>query len=256
MVPIDIYPLCSFQDNYIWLIQLGSEAILVDPGEAEVVLQYLNKNHLTLKAILITHHHADHIGGVHQIKMHYPVPVYGPQLEAGAIVTHPVQAGSKITLSTHNWTLTVLELPGHTLGHIGYYDGINLFSGDVIFGAGCGRIFEGTPPQMLHSLSQIAQLPPTTKIYCAHEYTLSNIDFARHVDPENNALKNRENFVKAQRAQHIPSVPLLLDEELATNPFLRYRDQSIHKAVEQHYGVSIHHSLKTFTLLRLWKNQY
>ena len=256
MNTIDIYPLRSFQDNYIWLIQMGSEIILVDPGEAEIVLEYLSTNQLTLKAILITHHHSDHIGGVRQIIMHYPVPVYGPQHEAGAVVTHPVGAGSEIKLTAHNWTLSVLELPGHTLGHIGYFDGIHLFSGDVIFGAGCGRIFEGTPTQMLNSLNQIAQLPGTTKIYCAHEYTLSNITFARHVDPENILLKNREDCVKSYREQNRPTVPLLLNEELATNPFLRCRDQSIHKAVEHHYGIAIHHSLETFTLLRSWKNQY
>lgn len=256
MDTIDITPLCSFQDNYIWLIQSGSEVVLVDPGEAQMVLEYLEKNQLNLKAVLITHHHADHIGGVNQITMHYPVPVYGPQHEASEFVTHPVRAGSKIFITALNWTLTVLELPGHTLGHIGYFDGINLFSGDVLFGAGCGRIFEGTPNQMLHSLNQIARLPPATRIYCAHEYTLSNLAFARHVDPENPILKNRETLVQSQRAQQIPTVPLLLEEELATNPFLRYRDPSIHKAVERHHGAPINHSLETFTLLRSWKNQF
>ncbi|MFI4938566.1 MAG: hydroxyacylglutathione hydrolase [Candidatus Berkiellales bacterium] len=283
-----IVALLAFKDNYIWAIHSleGSEIVVIDPGDAKPVLQYLKECKLTLSAILITHHHWDHSGGILKLRQHFPdITVYGSKNEKINGVNHPVQEGDKISLPAFDLTMRVLDIPGHTLGHVAYVSDkpALLFCGDTLFSCGCGRVFEGTPEQMVHSLNKLKQLPPQTLMYCGHEYTLANIAFAQLIEPHNKMLMKRLDQVKELRAQGLPSLPVTMAEEQQTNPFLRcdqpdvitaaqnYRDTQDNSAQNyrdtqdknprQNYQDS-HHSdpahsdpITIFTLLRQWKNQ-
>jgi len=192
---LSVLTIPAFKDNYLWLIHDGVHAAVVDPGEAKPVLAALKEHGLRLTAILLTHHHADHIGGVPELLQHYQVPVYGPRNESIATVTLPVGEGKQIDVPGLALRVSVLDVPGHTMGHIAYVrrnpGAAWLFCGDTLFGAGCGRLFEGTPRQMMQSLEKFAALPDETLVYCAHEYTLSNLRFARVVEPDNVPLQDR-----------------------------------------------------------------
>ena len=253
----------AFRDNYLWLIHDGTHATVVDPGDAKPILAALKANGLKLTAILLTHHHADHIGGVPELLQHYQVPVFGPRNETIDAVTLPVGEGKTIDVPGLGLKLNVLDVPGHTMGHIAYVreaseDGPAwLFCGDTLFAGGCGRLFEGTPAQMISSLGKLAALADDTLVYCAHEYTLSNLRFARVVEPDNVALQQRVKVETDKREHDVPTVPSTIALEKATNPFLRYREPAIAEQLVKAGRLDrIDTPLATFTALRLWKNDF
>ena len=259
---LSVLTIPAFNDNYLWLIHDGAHAAVVDPGDAKPVLAALKEHGLRLTAILLTHHHADHIGGVPELLQHYPVPVFGPRNETIAAVTRPVGEGSRIDVPGLALKLAVLDVPGHTNGHIAYLhaaDGAEpwLFCGDTLFAGGCGRLFEGTPAQMISSLGKLAALPDATKVFCAHEYTLPNLRFARVVEPDNQATRARVVVETDKREHNLPTVPSTIGVEKATNPFLRYREPEIARqlvaAGKLEQGET---PLAVFTALRLWKNNF
>jgi hydroxyacylglutathione hydrolase len=262
MLTISAVP--AFQDNYIWVFhQEGSNlACVVDPGTAEPVLRHLETAGLQLEAILLTHHHADHIGGVADLLKLKPVKVFGPASSRIPWVNQAVQEGSNIDVA--GVSLRVLEVPGHTLEHIAYFSGEAvttqgpvLFCGDTLFAAGCGRMFEGTPPMMHASLLKLAQLPPATQVYCAHEYTLSNLRFAQRVMPGNHAVVDRIARETAKRARNEPTLPSSIELELATNPFLCCHDSTVQASVsEEMPGTNLLDAASVFGALRGWKDRF
>jgi hydroxyacylglutathione hydrolase len=252
MSMLKITPIPAFEDNYIWLLHNKSHAIVIDPGDALPVIDFLQKNSLTLSAILITHHHADHIGGVPQLLQHSDVPVYAPQYETFTFKHIAVAENAVVNLPEVALQLRVMWLPGHTLGHIAYFNEDYLFCGDTLFSAGCGRLFEGTPAQMLHSLNRLKQLNPVTKVFCTHEYTAKNVAFALTLEPSNVALINRKNEVQQLRQQQLPSLPSTIQLELATNPFLRCNQTEIW----QNSQAESHQELSVFTAIRALRNHY
>lgn len=256
---LNIYPVHAFKDNYIWVIHNRNYAVVVDPGIASPVIEYLALKNLQLSAILITHHHHDHTGGNAELLKLFNVPVYGPRNEFISTVTHSVKGGDLLNLPEISLHLNVLDTPGHTQGHIAYYgsDPINLvFCGDTLFSCGCGRIFEGTPQQLYESLQKIYRLPDDTFVYCTHEYTLSNIRFARTVDPENLKLIELERTAQALRNKNIPTIPTTLALEKAVNPFLRCDQHDIVNSVQNYSATSLSDPLSVFTVLREWKNNF
>jgi hydroxyacylglutathione hydrolase len=250
----------AFQDNYLWLIHDGVHAAAVDPGDAGPILQALADNGLALTAILLTHHHADHIGGVASLLERFPVPVFGPRNEKIAQVNHPLAEGDSVDVPGMALTLGVLDVPGHTSGHIAYVKrtGVHwLFCGDTLFAGGCGRLFEGTPAQMVASLGKLAALPQDTLVYCAHEYTLSNLRFAQAVEPGNEALQLRAGDESAKRAAGLPTVPSSIGLERATNPFLRYREPEIVDSLVNAGKLAAGAApVEAFAALREWKNVF
>jgi hydroxyacylglutathione hydrolase len=223
---IQITALPAFTDNYLWLIHAGKHALVVDPGDASVVQQALEAGGYQLDGILLTHHHADHTGGALALQQHWHCPVYAPDNDHAAyreLDAVRVKDGEQIVFKTlPELSCVVMSLPGHTLDHLAFYIAQqHLFSGDIIFGAGCGRLFEGSPPQMYASLQRIAALPAATLIYPAHEYTAHNIAFALTVEPENADLQQRAQDTAALRQRQQPTLPTTLALEKATNPFLR-----------------------------------
>lgn len=255
---VDAIP--AFRDNYIWALVQHDRVAVVDPGDAAPVFAFLERTRLTLAAILITHHHADHIGGLEALSERFPVPVFGPAEEEIAGVTEPVADGDRVDVFRNGHgaaePFEVIRVAGHTRGHVAYYRAPILFCGDTLFGAGCGRLFEGTPEQMLDSLDRLADLPDDTRVFCAHEYTQSNLAFAMAVDPGNSALRLRVERVAALRADGEPSVPSFMVEERATNPFLRVRDAAVRRAASQHAGQTLQHPVEVFAELRAWKNSF
>lgn len=254
---LQIIPVPAFKDNYIWLIHNGTKAVAVDPGDAAPVMSTLESLHLELEAVLITHHHHDHIDGIHALITHFPhLKVFAPKLEHYDFRHRPVAEPESFKCTDWMPKINVLDLPGHTLGHIGFYITHDsqkwLFCGDTLFGAGCGRLFEGTPSQMLTSLHKLAALPADTSVYCTHEYTLHNINFALTVDPHNTALLERRVETIQKRNGQLPSLPSNIALERATNPFLRCDVQSIQSAL----GLDNHSELDVFTKLREIRNSY
>src|SRR5918993_3179061 len=203
----EVVPVSAFKDNYVWTLRNATYAAVVDPGEARPVLDYLGREKLELAAILATHHHPDHVGGIAQLLEKYRVPVYGPRNEPIATLNNPVSEGDTVTIPELGVTFDVLDIPGHTRAHVAYYGAGALFCGDTLFACGCGRLFEGTADQMFTSLSKLAALPDETKVYCGHEYTLANIGFARAVEPENRALGAREARDRKLRDAGKPTLP-------------------------------------------------
>lgn len=243
----------AFKDNYIWLLTRGKRAFVVDPGDAAPVRARLETDGLTLEGILITHHHADHQGGVAELKARWPIEVYAPANESITGCTRPLSGGERIDVLGQ--MVEVMAVPGHTSGHIAYYAPGAIFCGDTLFGAGCGRLFEGTPAQMSASLDAIAALPDETLVYCAHEYTEMNLRFALAVEPENLALHERVAKVAAQRAAGLPSVPSSLGEEKASNPFLRCSEPAVIEAGLQHAAVN-REKAEIFKAIRGWRNNF
>jgi len=215
---IHIDPIEAFQDNYIWLIHNDQNSIIVDPGDAKPVISALERKKLNLVAILITHHHADHIGGVIALQEKYPqIKIFAPQKDKYDFVNISLKNGDEINIPELQINYKIIEIPGHTQGHIAYYDMKNLFCGDTLFACGCGRIFDGTHEQMYNSLKKISVLPKSTKVYCAHEYTKKNIAFALSLNPNDVNLKSREKLLSNVKN----TIPSSLEEELKTNPFLK-----------------------------------
>ena len=251
----------AFKDNYLWLVHNGVHAAVVDPGDAEPILAALAAHHLTLTAILLTHHHADHIGGVPRLLASTDVPVFGPRADGIAAVTIPLAEGDRVELPGLPLRLRVLDVPGHTLGHIAYVSETPgagwLFCGDTLFAGGCGRLFEGTPAQMRDSLAKLAALPGETGVYCAHEYTLANLRFAQAAEPGNADIPRRIEAESAKRARGAPTVPSTIALEKATNPFLRYAEPGIAaELVAQGRVAPEDDGLARFAALREWKNGY
>ena len=255
-----IIPIPAFADNYVWLLREGRAAVVVDPGDAEPVQDCLEREGLELVAILATHHHGDHVGGIEALVARRRVPVYGPANEAIPARTHAVREGEPIALGGLGLELDVLDVPGHTAGHVAYTgrmpDGAVLFCGDTLFAAGCGRLFEGTPAAMWSSLRKLASLDPATRVYCAHEYTLANLRFAAAVEPASEALKARTAHDAALRRRGLPTVPSTIADELATNPFLRVREPEVRAAAEAHAGHPLDDEVAVFAELRAWKYGY
>lgn len=248
----------AFDDNYLWLIHDQEYAAIVDPGDAAAVETALATHQLKLVAILLTHHHADHAGGVPALLKHWNVPVYGPASERIPGIDHPLREGDMVTLTSPSVRLSVLDVPGHTAGHIAYIAETEhwLFCGDTLFAGGCGRLFEGTAEQMTQSLEKIAALPDNTKVYCAHEYTVSNLRFAVAAEPDNRRTAERLSAAQNLRAHGVATVPSTLGEEKLTNPFLRYREKSIADVLKNNGRLSQEDPVATFAALREWKNVF
>ena len=255
-----IIPIPAFADNYIWLLREGGAAVVVDPGDAAPVQAYLDAEGLDLAAIVATHHHGDHVGGVEALMASRQVPVYGPARETIPARTRALGEGDRVVLGDVGLELQVLDVPGHTAGHIAYTgrvaDAPVLFCGDTLFAAGCGRIFEGTPAMMWTSLSKLAALDPATRVFCAHEYTLANLRFAAAVEPANVAVAQRRERDAAVRERGQPTVPSTIADELATNPFLRANEPAVRAEAEAHAGRLLDGDVAVFAQLRAWKNGY
>jgi hydroxyacylglutathione hydrolase len=252
----EIVPLPAFQDNYIWTLRQGGHAAVVDPGEARPVQEYLAREGLRLAAILATHHHPDHVGGIAELVSERKVPVFGPKGEPIPEMTHPVGQDDRVEIAELAAAFSVLEIPGHTRAHVAYYGLGSLFCGDTLFACGCGRVFEGTPAQMLHSLTKLAALPDETRVYCGHEYTLANIRFARAVDPGNAQLAAREARASELRAAGLPTLPSTLGEERATNPFLRCAEPAVVESANKYLGARAADPVRVFAAIREWKNKF
>ncbi|MEX1272869.1 MAG: hydroxyacylglutathione hydrolase [Gammaproteobacteria bacterium] len=248
---IDYVEACN--QNYIWLLHTPAGGLIaVDPGDAEPVNDYLEREDRALTAILNTHRHWDHVDGIAPLAARWGCPVYGPAREPAPVQDHALYEGVDIVVE--GLRFRILDIPGHTAGHIAYVgEGIALV-GDTLFAGGCGRLFEGTPEQMFRSLGKLAALPPATKIYCAHEYTVANLAFARLVDPENADIVSRIAHTSAQRERREPTVPSTLSDELATNPFLRCETPAIQVAAAKHAGVPLRNAVDVFATVRLWKD--
>ncbi|MEW6763431.1 MAG: hydroxyacylglutathione hydrolase [Pseudomonadota bacterium] len=251
----------AFNDNYLWLIHDGVNAAVVDPGDAGPVRDALHAHGLALTCILLTHHHADHIGGVASLLAEWKVPVYGPRNDGIQCITHALDEGDRVRVDGLDLELDVLAVPGHTLGHIAYVRrtaGAHwLFCGDTLFGGGCGRLFEGTPQQMADSLAKLAALPDDTLVYCAHEYTVSNLTFAQAVEPDNQGLAFRMRDATEKRGTRLPTVPSTIGLEKGTNPFLRYTEPGIVRSLVEAGRLKEGAApAEAFAALREWKNVF
>ena len=259
----DIFPVPAFRDNYLWTFVDGDSvcACVVDPGDAEPVIEYLESRQLRLSHILITHHHADHTGGLDTLSKRYAPQVYGPANSRIQGITTALGDGDSFEL--FGTTMEVLTVPGHTLDHIAYYaaspgdiDAPALFCGDTLFAAGCGRLFEGDPAMMYASLQKLARFEGKTRVYCTHEYTLNNLRFASAVEPGNQAIQNRVRMESAKREAGTPTLPSTLELELSTNPFLRCEDSSLAQIAEVKAGHPLQGAVEVFATLRQWKDSF
>lgn len=252
----NIIAIPALKDNYIWAIvdDTSHSVIIVDPGDATPVIDFLKQKHLSLAAILITHHHWDHTNGVAELVNHFNVPVYGASKKNIPQVTNEVHDGDQISIGDLHFQ--VLAIPGHTLDHVAYYAPDILFCGDTLFSSGCGRIFEGTPEQMYQTLQKLAALPADTKIYCGHEYTLNNLRFAQVIEPRNVEVDRRLQQIKLLRDNNLPSLPSLLSNEKKTNPFLRCDSPEVKTSVEKYAEQLLDNPVSIFTYLRKWKDQF
>lgn len=251
-----VVPLRAFSDNYIWTIRDTTHAIVVDPGEAAPVLDYLAAERLQLAAILNTHHHADHVGGDAELLQHFRVPVFGPKDPRIPDVTNRLEDGDRMRLPHFGIEMEVMEIPGHTRTHIAFFGEDMVFCGDTLFAVGCGRLFEGTPGQMHESLSRLAELPDRTKVYCGHEYTVANIRFARVVEPANAALAEFETRAKALREANEPTLPTDIGQEKETNPFLRCEEPAVAESASRHAGHPLKDAVGVLAAIREWKNNF
>lgn len=249
-------PIPAFRDNYIWLVKRGDSALVVDPGDAEPVRAYLSGNRLRLAAILITHHHPDHAGGAAALASDAGCPVYGPATEAIAAVTAPVREGDEVVIPALQARFRVLDIPGHTAGHVAYTGDNIVFCGDTLFSAGCGRLFEGTAAQMSDSLAKLAGLPDQTAVCCGHEYTLANLRFAQTVEPGNPDILAYAEKAKARRERGEPTLPSLLGLERRINPFLRCGEPSVMAAAAGQAGHEMADPVEVFAVIRNWKDKF
>lgn len=248
----------AFKDNYIWIVRGDSadQVAIIDPGDADPVLAFLQAQHLRPAAIICTHHHGDHVGGVAALLDKYSIPVYGPAHERISGVTQPVREGDTVRLAPLNLELRVLDIPGHTAGHVAFVGAGVLFCGDTLFSAGCGRLFEGTAAQMYASLAKLAALPDDTLVYCGHEYTAANLRFALTVEPENTAARAYLTKCQGQRAAHQPTLPSQLALERRVNPFLRTAEATVRRSAEHFSGTGLGSEVAVFAALRRWKDDF
>ena len=250
----------AFADNYIWLVHgegpHHDRVAVVDPGDAAPVLQALASGGLTLDTILVTHHHFDHVGGVEALLRHADVPVFGPAGEDIPGRTVALAEGAKVALAGLGLAFRVLDIPGHTAGHIAYYGHGSVFCGDTLFSAGCGRLFEGTPAQMLASLDKLGALPASTRVYCGHEYTAANLKFAAAVEPANAEVRAYSVEVAARGAANAATVPSTLGLETRINPFLRTRLAGVRAAATARAGRPLADDAEAFAVIREWKDGF
>jgi hydroxyacylglutathione hydrolase len=250
----------AFDDNYLWLIHgtgaHAREVVAVDPGDAAPILAKLTADQLTLRGIFVTHHHADHVGGVLPLTRQFPVPVWGPATEDIPGRTIALLGGEQVQIPELGLSFAVIHVPGHTAGHIAYIGHGAVFCGDTLFSGGCGRLFEGTPAQMLNSLDQLAALPGETQVYCAHEYTAANLAFASVAEPDNRLLHQYQQKVSEQRAQGLPTIPTRIALERDINPFFRSRESTVRRTLVSRAGSTLLTDVAAFAALRLWKNEY
>lgn len=251
----EITAIPALQDNYIWAIHDGRHAVVVDPGESAPVLAFIEAHRLQLDAILCTHRHLDHTGGIAKLREVYNVPVYGRRHPDNPHITNDLREGDQLRLDAFGLMFDILEIPGHVDDHIAFIAPDMLFCGDVLFGAGCGRNFEGTLAQLHHSLQRLARLPGTTRVYCAHEYTEANIRFALACEPGNLALQQRAIATQQLTAADQPTLPSTIALEKATNPFLRCTQPEIIRTLQQR-GLADTSEAAVFTALREWKNKF
>jgi hydroxyacylglutathione hydrolase len=262
--PLIVRPVRAFADNYIWLIEspvAPGRVVAVDPGDAAPVVAELRRSGLSLAAILLTHHHADHIGGVAALLERGPVDVIGPDDSRIPVRTRTVRDAERCELPDLGLSFEILAVPGHTLSHIAFWGHGALFCGDTLFSAGCGRMFEGTPSQMNSSLHRLRDLPPATRMYCGHEYTAANLRFALTVDPANEAAIEYRSAIERARAHDAPgtitpSLPSAMSLETRINPFLRCDDPTVRAAAEQQAGRALPAESDVFGALRAWKDQF
>jgi hydroxyacylglutathione hydrolase len=256
---LSVRPVRAFTDNYIWLISAPSDPgrlVAVDPGDAAPVIAELQRSGDSLAAILLTHHHPDHVGGVPELKRHWDVPVIGPDDTRIAQRTRTARGGERCEMPDLGLSFEILAVPGHTLSHIAFWGHGALFCGDTLFSAGCGRMFEGTPIEMNASLSKLAELPADTRMYCGHEYTAANLRFALTVDPANVDAAEYQSRVERLRALDRPSLPSTMGLEMQVNPFLRCNERSVVKAAELRAGKTLEETAAVFGVLRAWKDQF
>jgi len=267
--PILVTAIPAFNDNYIWAISSTEQAIasdnrpvvLVDPGESGPCIAFIEKNNLQLCTILITHHHADHVGGIADLKTYcqnkgWPLTIYAPENSSIKNIDVRVSGNDIVNISALDISFEVINLAGHTLDHIGYYGNDSVFCGDTLFSGGCGRIFEGSPKQMLSALTRLRDLPERTHVYCAHEYTLANLTFALAVEPKNAELVHYYNQVIAHREKNVATIPTSILLEKKINPFLRCKQTEIINSAANFSGNTPVNELETFTIIRQWKNQF
>tara|TARA_R110001599_G_scaffold9079_2_gene45178 strand:+ start:3779 stop:4579 length:801 start_codon:yes stop_codon:yes gene_type:complete len=265
---INIHGIPAFTDNYIWcLFDDENNAIIIDPGCAEAVEKFLTANNLKLVAILVTHHHHDHIGGVQQLKEKYSPNIFGFKEANFDFLDFKFSDGQLFNVL--NLEFKTIEVPGHTLDHIAFYVDIptidskgntilqpSLFCGDTLFSAGCGRLFEGTAEQMFNSLNKLAILPSNTLIYCAHEYTLSNLAFAKTLMPNSEALSSYISHCKEKRSNGQATIPTTLSTELEINPFLRHDDPEIYYNLKSLGLITEQNSQEVFRAVRKAKDSF
>lgn len=258
-----VHAINAFSDNYIWCISnhASSCCALVDPGDAEVCLKFIREQGLILDTILITHHHHDHTGGIEKLKEYarqqgWQVTIYGPASETIKLLDYKLTEGDEVTLFDSELTFKVIDLPGHTLGHIAFYNSQWLFCGDTLFSGGCGRLFEGTPKQMLQSLTKLTKLPDSTEVFCAHEYTQANLDFARTIEPNNSQLTSYYQKVVNLRANNIATIPTNIGLEKSINPFLRTDCEGVIQAAEQNSSKKLQNNVDIFAIIRALKDKF
>jgi len=261
--PLNVQAIKAFNDNYIWAITNAKQVALVDPGDAQVCIDFIEQQQLYLNAILITHHHPDHTGGIEKLRVYcqqkkWSLTVYGP---ANENIPHcDVKLSENDQINVLDAGFKVIDLPGHTAGHIAYFDNndteASLFCGDTLFSGGCGRLFEGSAEQMLHSLSKLAKLPEHTKVYCAHEYTQANLKFALTIEPNNKALKDYYIKVNDLRSKGQASIPTTIQLEKQINPFLRCHQLTVQTSAMQLNKSMQTTELETFTTIRRWKDKF
>jgi hydroxyacylglutathione hydrolase len=246
----------AFSDNYIWLLTRGHMAVAVDPGDARPVQEALSQRHLKLAAILITHHHPDHAGGAAELASEHHCPVYGPARENIPALTQPVREGDEVQIQALGARFRVLDIPGHTAGHVAYSGHNIVFCGDTLFSAVCGRLFEGTAAQMSDSLAKLAALPDQTAVCCGHEYTLANLRFAGVVEPGNPDILAYAESARGLREDGIPTLPSRIGLERRVNPFLRCCEPSVVAAATRQAGHSVSDPVEVFTVIRNWKDNF
>ncbi len=255
---LQITPIKALRDNYIWLLHNPENglAVCVDPGDAAPVLTTLAHQQLQLTAILVTHHHWDHIDGINELLSHYPAKVYGSCLETIPHITHTLSEGDDVVIEECNLQLKVLDIPGHTQGHIAYYNEEIVFTGDTLFSSGCGRLFEGTAQQMYDSLTKLSSLDDDVLIYCGHEYTVNNLLFAQCVEPNNPDIKQRLQQAQQLQQDGKATVPNPIGNEKLTNPFLRCQQAEVILAAEHYAGKSLAQPSEVLATIRQWKDKF
>lgn len=254
---VSVTPIPAFTDNYIWAFYNQNDCVVVDPGDAQPVLTFCEQHKLSLVSVLITHHHPDHTGGLKALIDAFPdIVIYGPQSSRIPLINQHVEEGDAVRIAALNLAFNVIELPGHTLDHIAYEGHGGVLCGDTLFSAGCGRLFEGTPTQMLASLDKLKALPDSTLVWCTHEYTLANLAFAKAVEPDNHELNEYSAWADAQRANGKPTLPSDIGTQKAINPFLRVGETSVRRGVENNDNQNYTTELDTFAAVRRWKDNF